>query len=142
MEDGSNGCTVTITPLSTLCSSPNLEIPDNNSTGVTDNLIVSDSGSLTDLNVSVDVTHTYVGDLIFTLTHVDTGTSVTIIDRPGSPANTFGCRYSDIDATLDDEASFLWKMNVQAAPQPLMVPFNLTILSALSILRIYPVRGP
>ncbi|MCP4001401.1 MAG: hypothetical protein GY727_10870, partial [Gammaproteobacteria bacterium] len=55
-----------------ICSSPNLAIPD--AASVTDTLVVSDSGSLTDLNVSVDVTHSYVGDLIFTLTHVDTST--------------------------------------------------------------------
>ncbi len=50
-------------------------------------------------------THTYVGDLKVTLTHVDTGTAVTIIDQPGRPASTFGCSSNNIDATLDDEAS-------------------------------------
>jgi len=90
----------------TICSSPNLPIPDNNTTGVTSSLVVSDSGNLTDLNVSVKVTHTWVGDLSFVLTHVDTGTSVTIIDQPGAaPDETIGCGGSNIDATLDDEVS-------------------------------------
>ncbi len=88
-----------------ICSSPNLSIPDNNTGGVTDSLVVSGSGSLSDLNVSLNVTHTYVGDLIFTLKHMDTGTSVTIIDQPGFLSSGFGCGGDDIDVTLDDEAS-------------------------------------
>ena len=68
--------------------------------------MVSDSAILTDLNVYVNATHTWVGDLIFVLTHVDTGTSVTIIDQPGAaPDESVGCHGDDIDATLDDEVS-------------------------------------
>jgi len=66
---------------------------------------VAGSGVIADLNVRVVITHTYVGDLELTLTHVDTGTAVTIIDNPGRPASTFGCAGNNIDATLDDEAS-------------------------------------
>ena len=61
-------------------------------------------GYLTDLNVSLEVTHTWVGDLSFTLTHQDTGTSVTVFDRPGVPGSTYGCQNDNINATLDDEA--------------------------------------
>ena len=40
------------------------------------------TGTITDLDVvSLSATHTYVGDLVFTVRHVDTGKSVTIIDR-------------------------------------------------------------
>jgi subtilisin-like proprotein convertase family protein len=61
----------------------------------------------------VVITHTWVGDLEVTLTHVNTGTVVTIIDRPGttvlpppgSSVGDFGCGNNNIDATLDDEAS-------------------------------------
>ena len=86
------------------CSTPNIAIPDNNASGVTDTLTVSDSGAITDLDVIVRITHTYVGDLVVTLTHVDTGTSVILIDRPGRPGSTWGCRKNNIDATLDDDA--------------------------------------
>jgi len=61
--------------------------------------------SLTTLDVAITATHTWVGDLIFTLEHVDTGISVTIIDRPGRLAVGYGCDGYDIDATLDDEAA-------------------------------------
>jgi len=66
---------------------------------------VEGPGVITDLDVGVLITHTYVGDLRVTLTHVDTGTVVTIIDRPGAPTTTFGCSGDNINATLDDEAS-------------------------------------
>ncbi|MBX3059022.1 MAG: carboxypeptidase regulatory-like domain-containing protein [Anaerolineae bacterium] len=92
-------------PTATYCSTPALAIPDNNPAGVTDSLSISDIGEISDLNVYLDVSHTWVGDLIFTLTHQETGTSVTFVDRPGVPASTFGCSGDNIDATLDDEAS-------------------------------------
>lgn len=88
-----------------LCSTPNLSIPDNDPAGVTNDLVIGDPGSITDLNVTLDVTHTWVGDLVFELEHVETGTSVVFYDRPGVPASTFGCSGNDIDATLDDEAA-------------------------------------
>ncbi|MCB8916394.1 MAG: hypothetical protein H6666_00590 [Ardenticatenaceae bacterium] len=99
--------TGTWTAYNPLCSTPNVAIPDNNLDGVTDTLAVNLTGSISDLNVDVDVLHTWVGDVSLTLTHVDTGTSATIIDRPGVPASTFGCAGNDIAATLDDEAATL-----------------------------------
>ncbi|MFH1329670.1 MAG: proprotein convertase P-domain-containing protein [Actinomycetota bacterium] len=66
---------------------------------------VDGPGVITDLDVGVLITHTYVGDLRVTLTHVDTGTVVTIIHRPGVPATSFGCSGDNINATLDDEAT-------------------------------------
>jgi len=68
-------------------------------------ITVGGSGMITDLDVGVSITHTYVGDLTVTLTHLDTGTTVTLISRPGRPAETFGCSGNNIDTTLDDEAS-------------------------------------
>ncbi|GMU66161.1 MAG: hypothetical protein AMXMBFR36_24350 [Acidobacteriota bacterium] len=88
------------------CSAPALAIPDNNPTGVTDTITI-DPGSefITDLDVLIQATHTWVGDLAFTLTHVDTGTSVTLIDRPGVPATANGCPGDDVDVTVDDEGA-------------------------------------
>ncbi len=90
---------------SSACRNVSLAIPDNNATGVTDNQTIATMGALTDLNVSVQATHNWVGDLVFTLQNVGTGTSVIVIDRPGVPASTFGCGGNNINATLDDEAT-------------------------------------
>ncbi len=60
---------------------------------------------ITDLRVTLQVTHTWVGDLDFVLTHDDTGTSAKIVDRPGEPLlGAFGCDGDDIDAILYDTA--------------------------------------
>ena len=76
----------------------------NGTASITSDLIVSGSGTIDDVNVSVDMPHAWPGDLTFTLSHQDTGTAVTIIDRPGVPASTWGCSADNILATLDDEA--------------------------------------
>ena len=80
------------------CASPAVAIPDNDPAGVTSEIVVPGSAFIGDLNIYVDVTHTWVGDLVVTIQHVETGTTVTIIDRPP-------CSGDDIVASLDDEAA-------------------------------------
>lgn len=92
-----------VEPPLTICSSPNLAIPDNNNQGVVDTITIADTGILDDVDVIVRIEHTFVGDLRVTLRHVDTGTNRRLINRPGAPPG-FGCSGDDIDATLDDEA--------------------------------------
>ena len=83
-----------------------LPIPDNDPiTGVSDCFTVSQAGTIGDLDVALDISHTWVGDLVVTLTHDDSGRSITLVDRPGVPALPSGCGGDDINATLDDEAS-------------------------------------
>ncbi len=62
------------------------------------------NGTVFDVNVSLDMSHTFVGDLIFTLTNPD-NTAVVIVDRPGVPAKTYGCSGNDILALLNDGAA-------------------------------------
>ena len=94
--------------LDIVCSTPGLSIPDNDPNGVTNDIVIGSGGSINDLNVSLDATHTWVGDLIFTVEHVDTGTTATIVDQPGLPVlnATFGCNDNDFDNfILDDESA-------------------------------------
>ena len=79
-----------------------LAIPDNNAGGVASTLTVPDSFLITDLDLILNITHTWVGDLQVTLAHG--ATSVIALDRPGVPASTFGCSGDNISATLSDEA--------------------------------------
>ncbi len=46
----------------------NIEIPDNKSTGISSSIEVGDAVEVNEAKVSVDITHTYVGDLILKLT--------------------------------------------------------------------------
>ncbi|MFK8029353.1 MAG: proprotein convertase P-domain-containing protein [Gammaproteobacteria bacterium] len=95
--------TFSFTTQNIICVVADVALPDNPAPATTSQTLVGSGGELTDLNVTINAAHTYVGDLTFTLTHEDTGTAVIIIDRPGRIDAGFGCSGNDIDATLDDD---------------------------------------
>lgn len=99
------------------CVSPNLAIPDNNVVGVTSTLTITAPGTLADLNVIISGTHTWVGDLVFTLRR-NTVLSSTVIDRPGVPSSTNGCANNNFNVTLDDEGASGPVENQCAAASP------------------------
>ena len=76
----------------------------NGASTINSTLTVSAASVIADINVSLDMSHAWVGDVSMVLTHNDTGTAVTILDRPGVPGSTYGCSSDDILATLDDES--------------------------------------
>jgi subtilisin-like proprotein convertase family protein len=80
-----------------------LAIPDNNVAGTTSVLNVGTNVVLTDVNVRVEITHTWVGDLFIKL-RSPLGTEVTLLDQPGVPASTFGCGSDNMNVTFDDAA--------------------------------------
>ncbi|HXI23424.1 MAG TPA: M6 family metalloprotease domain-containing protein [Pyrinomonadaceae bacterium] len=59
-----------VTPPQTLnpTSTPNRTIPDNNSTGISDTINIAQAVTISSIKVSVDITHTFRGDLRVTLT--------------------------------------------------------------------------
>jgi subtilisin-like proprotein convertase family protein len=60
-------------------------IPDGSSC-FTDDIIVKDSFSITNVTVTLkDFVHTWVGDLVVRLRHLETGTVVELFRRPGQP---------------------------------------------------------
>src|SRR5262249_20453977 len=71
-------------------------------------------------NTSASVDHTFVGDLVFTLTS-PMGTRVTIINRPGGIGNS-GNNFCTM--TLDDEGNFPSIQNVTAAQSPITGNFS------------------
>ncbi len=85
----------------TVCATPNLAIPDGDANGI-DTTITLSGGTIDSINVRLVGSHTWVGDLIFRLTHPDGLTSVDLINRPGVPASTFGCQEDNFDVWLDD----------------------------------------
>jgi subtilisin-like proprotein convertase family protein len=70
-------------------------IPDNNANGITNDLFVPSDGEnfITDVNAWFFITHTWQGDLRVVLTS-PAGTSVELVNRPGSP----GCGGAGFDA--------------------------------------------
>jgi hypothetical protein len=83
-------------------------IPDNVPAGVTMSLDIPCEGqdAITDLDVSLQISHTWVGDLTVRITKQG-GPTALILDRVGLPEidPTFGCSGDDIDAILDDGAA-------------------------------------
>ena len=55
-------------------------------------IFVPDGGEIKDVKevLLVGLNQTWAGDLLIVLTHKDTGTSVTLLDRPGQPESLFG----------------------------------------------------
>jgi len=53
------------------CNNTTIAIPDDEPHAVTDSFVIAESFQIIDLNVSLNVAHSWVGDLIFTLEHVD-----------------------------------------------------------------------
>lgn len=98
----------TFTTVNELCFNGSVAIPDNNPTGITSTLPGS-AGNINDLNVTLQINHTWVGDLIVTLRHDPVGgpagTPVVLIDRPGVPASTNGCSANDVNVVLDDSGT-------------------------------------
>jgi subtilisin-like proprotein convertase family protein len=60
-----------------------LAIPDDDPLGLATTISVPDSFAINKVALVIQLDHTWVGDLIFTLTGPD-GTTVTLADRPGS----------------------------------------------------------
>ena len=65
---------------------------------------VTDDQIITDANVNLDLTHTFIGDIQATLTS-PAGTSVLIYDGPANSGGAFGCGGEDLLVTFDDEGT-------------------------------------
>lgn len=118
INGGTPGSSVTATFSYT---GPAASIPDGSSPGVTVNLPVSGTGTIQDINfrfdgsscsttigsTTVGLDHSYVGDLIVTLTSPQ-GTPVILMNRPGSASGTTsGSNGNNFCQTiLDDDGAF------------------------------------
>lgn len=102
--------------LGSYSSSPALAIPDgasgtcNLTSGATatDTITVPDSGTINDVNVVLDISHTWVGDVEVVITS-PAGTIITVVETVGNAnapgAGTgCGCSSADLTTTLDDES--------------------------------------
>ncbi|MEO0974900.1 MAG: proprotein convertase P-domain-containing protein [Pseudomonadota bacterium] len=74
-----------------------LELPDDDPGGITSTIDVT-GGAVENVRVIVSIDHTWVGDLIMTLTS-PSGTTVSLVDRAGSEDGGFGDS-SDLSSAL------------------------------------------
>jgi subtilisin-like proprotein convertase family protein/uncharacterized protein YvpB len=86
-----------------ICNNLDQDIPDNSPEGISSVISFSDTAFINDLDVRLDINHSWIGDLIINLTHQETGKTTTLIDRPGFPDDQTGCKLPDIAGILDDD---------------------------------------
>ncbi len=86
-------------------------IPDNNSAGVSSWVYVSGSGTVSELKVSVDIKHTWQGDLIVKL-YAPNGTYHTLWNRQGGSADNVVLNDVNVTSHNGKTAQGWWKLNV------------------------------
>lgn len=98
-------------------SNPNANIPDNTSTGVMDSIRCEHEGNLSNIQVSVDIDHTYIGDLRVSLISPQ-GTQVRLHNRAGGSADNLRAKYTTVNTPglvplLGTDIEGEWKLHVQ-----------------------------
>jgi subtilisin-like proprotein convertase family protein len=106
------------TPQVESCESPALTIPDSYPTGVSDQTAIALNGEIAIPEVYVNITHTYIGDLIVRITS-PAGTTLTLHNRSGGSAdNLVGwypsqlTPYQSLDALIGQEMQGTWTLFV------------------------------
>ncbi len=90
-------------------------IPDNNSTGVSSTLTLNDGHSIQDFQVTVNITHTYIGDLVVSLIS-PSGTEVILSNREGGSADNINKTYSLTNFNGQDAVG-TWTLKVKDLAQ-------------------------
>ncbi len=91
-------------------------VPDDEPAGVTRTLQLAALGTIQDVTVAVDITHTWIGDLIVTLT-APSGDAVKLHDRAGGDADNLVVSWSSqqhagLRALRGKAANGTWKLHV------------------------------
>ncbi len=74
------------------CDAPALSIPDSDPSGVSTQVLVTEGDIMVDVNVDIDIKHTWIGDLIVELSSPE-GTTVRLHSRSGGSANDILTNY-------------------------------------------------
>jgi subtilisin-like proprotein convertase family protein len=78
-------------------SSPQLPIPDSDPVGISDTINVPDATIVGDVNVGIVIDHTWIGDLVISLSH---GDSILLWDRACGSEDNMNVRMDDEGAVL------------------------------------------
>jgi subtilisin-like proprotein convertase family protein len=85
------------TTCNTYSDSPNIPITDNSSSFDETTITIPENVTISDVNISVDITHNWLGDLLITLLSPD-GTEFKLIDRDCSS-------FENLEVTFDDSGT-------------------------------------
>lgn len=100
----------------TVAESPGVTIPDNSSVGIERSLVVANTGQLDSISVEIDITHTYIGDLLLELIAPD-NTKMLLHNRTGGLADNIIKTYtmantSTLQSLRGHEIKGDWKLKV------------------------------
>jgi hypothetical protein len=96
------------------CDIAGAAIPDNAPNApLVRTIVVPESAEITGLQLGFDVTHTWMGDIIATLSK--DGVSRIVFDRPGVVTTGAGCNGDDASIVLDDGATLVAETNCTSA---------------------------
>ncbi|HYE97167.1 MAG TPA: proprotein convertase P-domain-containing protein, partial [Rubricoccaceae bacterium] len=89
----------------TQCNNTPLVIPDSPAPAVSNTIVVpgTATGTITEASVTVNATHSWIGDLIIRVSRG--ATTTTLIDRPGFTGTGFGCSGNNFNNTFDDDGT-------------------------------------
>lgn len=98
-------------------SQPNLEIPDDYVAGVSSLMTINESGTLKDINVYVDISHTYIGDLIVELVN-PSGQGAILHNRIGQFTDNLRLTYdrslaTSLDVLVGESIQGGWTLRVR-----------------------------
>jgi serine protease len=88
-----------------------ISIPDNNPAGITSVISVQQPITIEEVNVDINITHTFIGDLLITLTSPD-GTTVTLHDRAGGGSDDIHRTFAVPTAFTGQQAAGDWTLAV------------------------------
>lgn len=99
-----------------LSEAPGLTIPDNRANGISRKLVAAESGALAEIEVSIDITHTYIGDLRVGL-RSPAGSMVWLHDRGGGAADNLRATWSSLSvqslaALVGQDIGGAWTLQV------------------------------
>src|SRR5690606_31543539 len=94
-EDFAINYTVNTTCLPTYASAANLNLPISDTQEANSTINVADSGIISSLSVSINVSHTWINDLVVTLTHPNGTTASKIWNRNCSEQNNIVMTFED-----------------------------------------------
>jgi secreted trypsin-like serine protease/subtilisin-like proprotein convertase family protein len=110
--NASNGNAPTCTNGSFPATGLPISIPDNNTTGISSSLPISGAGTVATLSLSLNIRHTYRGDLVVTLRSPN-GTSFTVHNQAGGSADNLVISNQAIDAFRGQTIAGTWSLRVQ-----------------------------
>src|SRR6185436_6209984 len=87
-------------------------IPDNNATGITSSIPVTGNGTVASLTLSLNITHTFRGDLVVTLGSPG-GTPFSVSNRAGGSADNIVITNQAVSAFNGQTAAGTWKLQIQ-----------------------------